>query len=361
MTSATLETSAERTQFLSRLGAMTNQHLLAGLVCLYILGALLLDPMGYVFVLGKKVMKVSHALAVPFVIYTIIVSYRVLSNKAPSLMAAHKAMNVRLFPAVWYFVLFITGLSAFTTFKLHIPDHMPFYLDQFFADLDKAMHGGVDPWIFTHAIPRFPGFDHIMNYVYGSIWFLQWFGTFITVALWRNTVERDRYMWAIAFTTLICGTILATALSSVGPIFYERFYDDLRFVELTDYLQATPGIIGVYATSNYLYDNYIQQVTVLGGGISAMPSVHVAIATLNAWFLSSFNRWSALAGWSFAAIIMFGSVYTGWHYAVDGYLSFIVVTAIWFAVSFVMKGRLAENRRRRAADKAAQLSVQTNT
>ena len=42
----------------------------------------------------------------------------------------------------------------------------------------------------------------------------------------------------------------------------------------------------------------------------------------------------AIAGWTFAAIIMFGSVYTGWHYALDGYLSFIVVTAIWFGVSY---------------------------
>ena len=38
-------------------------------------------------------------------------------------------------------------------------------------------------------------------------------------------------------------------------------------------------------------------------------------------------------GWLYAALIMFGSVYTGWHYAVDGYLSAVLTSAIWIGVS----------------------------
>ena len=63
-----------------------------------------------------------------------------------------------------------------------------------------------------------------------------------------------------------------------------------------------------------------------------MPSMHVAFVTLNAFFLSGFGRRWAVAGWSFAALILFGSVYTGWHYAVDGYLSILVVSAIWYLI-----------------------------
>ena len=37
-----------------------------------------------------------------------------------------------------------------------------------------------------------------------------------------------------------------------------------------------------------------------------------------------------MAGWSFAALILFGSVYAGWHYAVDGYLSISVVSLLWY-------------------------------
>jgi membrane-associated phospholipid phosphatase len=38
-------------------------------------------------------------------------------------------------------------------------------------------------------------------------------------------------------------------------------------------------------------------------------------------------------GWAFASTILFGSIYTGWHYAVDGYLSAILSTAIWLLLS----------------------------
>jgi hypothetical protein len=333
MTSLTLPltTQAWRTKW--RTGELTNQHVLAFLVIAYVLAAIALDPVAYWFVFSKKLLKVTNALVVPFVIYTFIVSRGVLSGKHNSLIDAHRSLKLSLNPVIYYFTLFTLGLSAFTIFKLHIPIHMPFYLDHFFADLDKAIHG-VDPWILTHSIPRFPFFDGVMHFIYSGIWFISWFGTFVAVALWKNREGRNRYMWGMALTTLICGSILATLLSSVGPIFYERFYGDDRFAELTDYLMQNWGMMSVYQMSTYLYSHYVADVTVLGGGISAMPSMHVAISVLNAWFLTSLGKRPAIAGWTFAAIIMFGSVYTGWHYALDGYLSFIVVTAIWFGVSY---------------------------
>jgi len=82
--------------------------------------------------------------------------------------------------------------------------------------------------------------------------------------------------------------------------------------------------------ASYLLTAYTSGRPDLGGGISAMPSMHVAFVTLNAFFLNGFGRRWAVAGWSFAALILFGSVYTGWHYAVDGYLSILVVSVIWY-------------------------------
>ena len=87
--------------------------------------------------------------------------------------------------------------------------------------------------------------------------------------------------------------------------------------------------------AGYLLDNYNAGTPALGTGISAMPSMHVAIATLNALMLSSLGRWQAVAGWAFAAIILFGSVYTGWHYAIDGYVSMLVVGVIWQKTRFL--------------------------
>ncbi|WP_352458864.1 MULTISPECIES: phosphatase PAP2 family protein [unclassified Mesorhizobium] len=42
-------------------------------------------------------------------------------------------------------------------------------------------------------------------------------------------------------------------------------------------------------------------------------------------------------GWTFAALILYGSVFTGWHYAVDGYASIIVVSVIWWATGRLVR------------------------
>lgn len=66
-----------------------------------------------------------------------------------------------------------------------------------------------------------------------------------------------------------------------------------------------------------------------GSGISAFPSVHVAIAALLA--LYGWERgplWAALSG-AYCLIILFLSVYLGWHYAVDGYFSILALWLMW--------------------------------
>ncbi|MEX2741195.1 phosphatase PAP2 family protein [Rhizobium mongolense] len=91
--------------------------------------------------------------------------------------------------------------------------------------------------------------------------------------------------------------------------------------------------------ANYLLDLYEAGQTGLGSGISAMPSVHVGLVVLNALFLSSLNRWLGVVGWAFAAMIFYGSVYTGWHCAVDGYVATAVALAIWW-----LTGRLIHQK-----------------
>jgi membrane protein implicated in regulation of membrane protease activity len=60
--------------------------------------------------------------------------------------------------------------------------------------------------------------------------------------------------------------------------------------------------------------------------------MHVAIAMLNALFIREIlGRLAAFLAWSYLAFILFGSVYLGWHYAVDGYASIVLVAIIYWA------------------------------
>jgi hypothetical protein len=234
---------------------------------------------------------------------------------------------------------FCLGMAAFTAMKLAIPRLVPFYADPIFADLDAMLVPG-SPGMLAHALlPTWAAWP--LACLYGPVWFVAWFGIIAYVALSRDSALRKRYFWALALTLAIVGTLLATVLSSVGPVFYDRIYGGTRFAGLMALVDATS--VGEYMrfASSYLYDNYTNDAHGFGTGISAMPSVHIAIVTLNAQMLWSRDRRIGALAWAYTAAIGFGSVYLGWHYAVDGLVSLVVVVTIWR-----LCGRLLSSRQR---------------
>ena len=65
------------------------------------------------------------------------------------------------------------------------------------------------------------------------------------------------------------------------------------------------------------------------GGISAMPSMHLATSWLMAFQAFRYTRalgWTMVA---FAIMIQVSSVLLGWHYAIDGYFGFLVALVCW--------------------------------
>jgi uncharacterized membrane protein len=67
----------------------------------------------------------------------------------------------------------------------------------------------------------------------------------------------------------------------------------------------------------------------------------LAIVTLNALMLSSLNRVVGVFAWVYVVLIQVGSVFLGWHYAVDGYFSIAAVSLIWWAVGKVLASKPA--------------------
>jgi membrane-associated phospholipid phosphatase len=78
-----------------------------------------------------------------------------------------------------------------------------------------------------------------------------------------------------------------------------------------------------------LWRSYASQRELFGGGISAMPSMHVAMSVLMAcggWQLGRKPGWLLTI---FAVLIWIGSVHLGWHYALDGVVALGLTLAIW--------------------------------
>ncbi len=67
-----------------------------------------------------------------------------------------------------------------------------------------------------------------------------------------------------------------------------------------------------------------------------MPSMHLAITTINALMLARLNRYAGTVACLYLATILLGSVFLGWHYAVDGYASIAITGLIWYAVQRVL-------------------------
>ena len=248
-------------------------------------------------------------------------------------------VRARLTPDIVRPILMILALAAFlgsfTTAKTSLAHFGGFTWDQKLADLDAWLHGGVDPWRLLHPLLGHQAVTRILQVCYLPVWLTLAFGAPLWVATApRLAGIRTRFLAAYLLTWVLLGNVLAACFLSAGPVYFGQVTGDVdRFKPLMDYLAFSAG------TSNSSYD--LQQWLWLlhstgqaraGSGISAFPSVHVAMATLLAILGSLMGRKAFALALAYLVLILAASVHLGWHYAIDGYASIILTTALWFAL-----------------------------
>lgn len=246
------------------------------------------------------------------------------------LVLGRQAFRARLVVVLYAFTACILLQVAFSILKTAIPGLVPFYADPAFASLDRWLHGGTDPWQMTHSLTEGWPMGALLPF-YLQIWTFPATALPVFIAVTDN--DRDR---TVRFLTLYLGiwiglgTLLALAGSSVGPVYYDALLGTDRFADLTEALRRSPingSLLG--DIQNALWENYASGAGALGLGISAFPSVHVAIATLTVLYLAERARTFAPIGFLWLALVQFLSVYTGYHYALDGYVSALAVFGAW--------------------------------
>lgn len=149
----------------------------------------------------------------------------------------------------------------------------------------------------------------------------------------------------------VLGGATAVGFSSVGPCFYEKFYGSPRFAPLMDRLEAISAHNELMAFRAMTYLTESLGKDYIGGGISAMPSLHVAMALLSFLCVYSYSNSRTLKVLSglFGLAILIGSVHLGWHYAWDGIISIIGVSLFWWG-----SGRFVDWVERREARQLAE-------
>lgn len=230
--------------------------------------------------------------------------------------------------------------ATFTNLKVLIPAIAPFSLDPTFAEWDRLLHGGHYPWQILQPLLGYPYVTSAINAVY-HFWFFLAYG----VAFWQIVSTdrprlRMRYLLTFVLAWAIIGNVAAMLLSSAGPVYYGRVTGlPDPFAPLMSYLHQASTVAPVPAlgVQDMLWRLYESHGIAVGGGISAMPSLHVAIAVSFVLLARAIDRRLAIAFAVFATLILIGSVHLGWHYAIDGYAAIIGICALWWGTGWLLK------------------------
>lgn len=270
------------------------------------------------------------------------------------------AKVLRQLPLILAIALFMPTFSAV---KSSIPLFSGFSWDDRLIALDRDLHG-TDPWRLLQPIFGQPWITSLMARFY-HLWFLLiYVGPLFFAVFVHDRTLRFRFFASYLLTWGIVGMVMAIGFASVGPCFVGPILGNDHFAEQMHYLYLADRQypVAVLEIQELLLEWHRQGQNGLGRGITAMPSMHVALAFLYVLAVRPISKPLAWAMFAFFLIIMIGSVHLAYHYAVDGYVSIAVTGAIWMAtkpISRLILGAdqmLTKSERANAGDPAVRPS-----
>lgn len=227
-------------------------------------------------------------------------------------------------------LVFIAFLPLFALLKPLIPLMNPYGWDVALIEWDRAIFG-TDPWRLLQPVLGYPIVTAALAVLYHAWFGLVYPGSLIFLYAKGASGIRRQYFFSFMLVWSLGGFLLAAGMSSVGPCFLEPIMNNSHFAEQMAYLEAANEQIPVVVldVQSMLLSNYALNGPGQGAGITAMPSMHVAMAFL---FWLAIRRVSVVAGrWFFALFvaIWIASVHLAYHYAVDGLVSIVLVVVLW--------------------------------
>ncbi|MGP1352196.1 MAG: phosphatase PAP2 family protein [Parasphingopyxis sp.] len=317
--------------------ALFRNYLTAAFALLFAVGVF-----GLVFLLWKNRPKKGQEAPSPLI---------VIRDWAEEEWTEHRFIRI-----LWPPMLFAMLITAFNAYKQKILATQPFAHDPWLAEADRWMFFGQDGWIWFHDWFGSPTATLLIDLSYHA-WFVPMsIGVIVCAFLGANSYRlRTQYLLTYLFVWIGLGTFLAFLLPSAGPCFYnplvgphESYADLMAIIRAHDeMLGAGGGNLTALHSMDGLLRARDAEGLVIGGGISAMPSVHNALAVLFALGAYRINRTFGYIMAAYAALIWVGSVYLGWHYGSDGIVSAIAVVIFW-----KVAGRIADALDRPAAERA---------
>lgn len=247
--------------------------------------------------------------------------------------------------------------TSFSVLKMMIPLYIPFWLDETFADWDRVLFLGRQPWELTHSVLGATP-TYIIDFLY-SLWVILLSIATVGFAFFATRKLRARFFLSFAGAWILLGFVGAWLGSAAGPCYAAQVgiasaheFDGLIKIMASHSIESQ-GIVDAYGWQQVLWNAYATKTFDVAMGISAMPSLHNAIAVLYALIAFRIGKAIGIFMSLYAAIIFVGSVHLGWHYAVDGIIAAVAMYAIWKAVDLYCQRSGYD----RAVDAAAKASA----
>ncbi len=224
-------------------------------------------------------------------------------------------------------IVLLAGLNmvSFMWVKTLLNYQVDFWADPYLAALDHTLFLGHEPWALLHALD-FKG----AGLIYHPMWFILLIFALLMAAAAQPGRERSAVLLSYFVLWTVIGPLVHTLLPAAGPIFFERMGYGARFA-------AVSSSAEVKQVGDYLWDIYATKRFGAGSGISAMPSMHVAMSS---WTVIAFRRFAprfafvAIGGW---VVIVALSIALGWHYACDGIAGSLVAVATYRAIRWALR------------------------
>jgi hypothetical protein len=238
-------------------------------------------------------------------------------------------------------VMFEVFFSIFMTFKMFYPSFVPFHADAWLSEVDRKLHFGELPWQWLS-----PALGNWLAILVIDFLYTGWLLVKFIVLIWQAFSLKKPGTRAIFFLTyfmtwILLGTVIALAFSSGGPCYYDviqspllnPYHDQMAFLKSIHRMHA----LGAVSFQEVLWANHVEGNRSLVAGISAFPSIHVAVSLIFVLVARAYSRRLTIIFFLYFLAILAGSVALGWHYAADGYFSIVAVLLLWAGNAWLVR------------------------
>jgi hypothetical protein len=244
-------------------------------------------------------------------------------------------VSQRLVVCMFFVFIMYTTLLLYGGQKSMISYVIPYHWDYLFFQVDRWLHFGQLPHEYISKTPSF-GFIKVMDTLYYVWFFVIYLGVMGHIVFQKSIMTLQKIVLSFSVVWLFMGVYMATIFSSYGPIFWDDF--DNYFNPYRDYISHLRSIEDDSLFFTFFYERLLSLQSSVPlvdiNGISAMPSLHVALSFLTFLHVPKRLLFLKLGVGLFFLSIFVGSIVLGWHYAVDGYVSILCTYILWRGVNW---------------------------